>query len=120
MFEYATRKHYLTVNPFLNVSIRVKFRQVVRKSGRTETYNTEELQILNDYLEKMYSETNDASFLAVRINFYLGLRVGELVTLKWGDLLEDKNSMLSEKNFETRLRIQSVLWSIQRPIQIVL
>lgn len=99
MFEYATRKHYLTVNPFLNVSIRVKFRQVVRKSGRTETYNTEELQILNDYLEKMYSETNDASFLAVRINFYLGLRVGELVTLKWGDLLEDKKLHVVREEF---------------------
>ena len=63
------------------------------------TYNTEELQILNDYLEKMYSETNDASFLAVRINFYLGLRVGELVTLKWGDLLEDKKLHVVREEF---------------------
>ena len=90
MFEYAMRKHYLKENPFLNVAILTKFRQVTRKTGRTETYNTEELAVLYDYLEKMYAETSDVSFLAVRVNFYLGLRVGELVALKWMDLLEDK------------------------------
>ena len=82
MFEYAMRKHYLKENPFLNVAILTKFRQVTRKTGRTETYNTEELDVLYDYLEKMYAETSDVSFLAVRVNFYLGLRVDELVALK--------------------------------------
>ena len=84
------RKHYIKENPFLNVAIVSKFRQVVRKTGRTETYNSEEREVLFDYLDKMYAETNDTAFLAVRTNFYLGLRVGELVSLKWKDLLEKK------------------------------
>jgi len=33
----------------------------------------------------MYSETQDMVFLAVKLNFLLGLRVGELVALKWKD-----------------------------------
>lgn len=33
----------------------------------------------------MYAETEDVAFLAVKINFLLGLRVGELVALKWED-----------------------------------
>lgn len=33
----------------------------------------------------MYAETLDTSFLAVKLNFLLGLRVGELVALKWED-----------------------------------
>lgn len=90
MFEYAMRKHYIKENPFLNVAIVSKFRQVVRKTGRTETYNSEEREVLFDYLDKMYAETNGTAFLAVRTNFYLGLRVGELVSLKWKDLLEKK------------------------------
>ena len=33
----------------------------------------------------MYTETLDTAFLAVKLNFLLGLRVGELVALKWDD-----------------------------------
>lgn len=85
MFEYAVRKKYLTNNPLKEIQILVKFRQIVRKTGKTETFNTEELADLNGYLDQMYSETGDSAFLAVKINFLLGLRVGELVALKWED-----------------------------------
>lgn len=67
------------------VKILVKYRQIVKKTGKTETYNTEELESLNKYLDEMYAETEDTVFLAVKINFLLGLRVGELVALKWED-----------------------------------
>lgn len=86
MYEHAIRRHYLTENPMENVKIHVKFRQVVRKTGKTETYNTEELADINAFLDRMYAETEDTSFLAVKLNFLLGLRVGELVALKWDDL----------------------------------
>ena len=85
MFTYAVRKRYLAENPMDKVQVYVKYRQIVKKSGKTETYNTEELQELNRYLEGMYAETDDTVFLAVKINFLLGLRVGELVALKWDD-----------------------------------
>ena len=71
--------------------ILVKYRQVVKKTGKTETYNTEELENLNKYLDKMYAETEDVVFLAVKINFLLGLRVGELVALKWEDCTEQSH-----------------------------
>ncbi len=85
MFSYSIRKRYLIDNPMDKVQIYVKYRQIVKKTGRTETYNTEELAELNRYLDKMYTETGDVAFLAVKINFLLGLRVGELVALKWED-----------------------------------
>jgi len=91
MYEYAVRKNYLDKNLIENVKITIKFRQVVKKTGKTETYNTEELQQLNNYLDGMYTETNDSVFLAVKLNFLLGLRVGELVTLKWDDLSDEKH-----------------------------
>lgn len=87
MFEYAVRKKYLTENPIDKVQILVKFKQVVRKTGKTETYNSDELKDLNQYLDRMYTETLDTAFLAVKLNFLLGLRVGELVALKWGDYI---------------------------------
>jgi len=87
MFEYAVRKKYLTDNPLDKVQILVKFKQVVRKTGKTETYNSDELKDLNLYLDRMYTETGDTAFLAVKLNFLLGLRVGELVALKWEDYI---------------------------------
>ncbi|MDE6664007.1 MAG: tyrosine-type recombinase/integrase [Lachnospiraceae bacterium] len=90
-FEYAVRKKYITVNPMNDVKILVKYRQVVKKTGKTETYNTEELEYLNKYLDTMYAETEDTVFLAVKINFLLGLRVGELVALKWEDCKEQSH-----------------------------
>lgn len=85
MLAYAVRKKYLAENPMDMVKILVKFKQVVRKTGKTETYNSDELKDLNQYLERMYTETLDTAFLAVKLNFMLGLRVGELVALKWDD-----------------------------------
>lgn len=85
MFTYAVRKKYLSENPMDKVQILVKFKQVVRKTGKTETYNSDELKALNAYLDKMYSETGDTVYLAVKLNFLIGLRVGELVSLKWED-----------------------------------
>lgn len=85
MYAYALRKKYLTENPLANVQIHVRFKQVVRKTGKTETYNTEELANINAFLDALYAETSDTSYLAVKINFLLGLRVGELVALKWED-----------------------------------
>ncbi len=90
-FEYAVRKKYITVNPMNDVKILVKYRQVVKKTGKTETYNTEELENLNKYLDTKYAETEDTVFLAVKINFLLGLRVGELVALKWEDCKEQSH-----------------------------
>ena len=90
-FEYAVRKKYITVNPMDDVKILVKYRQVVKKTGKTETYNTEELEMLNKYLDTMYAETEDTVFLAVKLNFLLGLRVGELGALKWEDCKEQSH-----------------------------
>ena len=56
------------------------------RNGKTQTYNTEELENLNTYLDEMYEQTGDVAFMAVKKNFFMGLRVGELVSLKWEDI----------------------------------
>jgi integrase len=91
MFEYAVRKRYLQENPLVRVKIHVRFKQVVKKTGKTQTYNSEELKELNQYLDQMYTETEDSTFLAVKLNFLLGLRVGELVSLKWSDWCDENH-----------------------------
>jgi len=90
MFEYAFEKDMIAVNPMDHVKITVKFRQVQRKNGTTETYNADERALLQDYLAERYAEDPDQAILAIRLNFYLGLRVGELVALKASDIVNGK------------------------------
>ena len=85
MFDYAYRKHYISENPMPRIRIAVKYRQVVRKPGETQTFNREEHRALNRFLDEGYAESHDPAYLAIKLNFYLGLRVGELVALKWED-----------------------------------
>ncbi len=46
MFDYAKRKKYITDNPLSDMRITVRYKQVVKKSGNTQTYNTDELEEL--------------------------------------------------------------------------
>ena len=97
MFEYAVRRGYLDTNPMEKIQIHVKYRQVVKKTGKTQTYNTVEREALNSYLDTMYAETGDTAFLAIKLNFLLGLRVGELVALKWSDWEDNHLHIIREE-----------------------
>ena len=57
MFTYAIRRKYIKENPLDAVQILVKFKQAVKKTGKLETYNTEELEQLNQYLDEKFLET---------------------------------------------------------------
>ncbi len=97
MFDYAKRKKYIFDNPLSDVKITVRYKQVVKKSGNTQTYNTDELEVLNHYLDTMYQESNDSVYIAVRLNFFLGLRVGELVALKPEDIMGNQLHVVREE-----------------------
>ena len=97
MFDFARRKKYITENPLEDMRISVRFRQVVKKTGKSQTFNTDELKTLNAYLDKMYEQTKDSAYIAVRVNFFLGLRVGELVALKPEDILETQIHVVREE-----------------------
>lgn len=97
MFDYAKRKKYITENPLSDMKITVRYKQVVKKSGSTQTYNTDELEELNKYLDAMYEEKNDCAYIAVRLNFFLGLRVGELVALKPEDIVGKQLHVVREE-----------------------
>jgi len=88
LFEYAYDKGYIKKDPMETVRITVKFKQVAKKSGKTETYNSKEQEKLIQYLDEKYAETKDLSFLAVKLHFFIGLRIGELSALKWKDVID--------------------------------
>lgn len=93
MFLYARRKGYISTNPMEHISVNVKYRQVNKKSGKSQVFNTSELSDLFHYLDETYAETDDTALLAVKLNFFLGLRVGELVALEWSDIDFDSKQL---------------------------
>lgn len=97
IYTYAERKGYINQNLMEKVQIKARYRQVTKKTGATQTFNTEELDILMRYLDSSYAATKDASFIAAKVNFSLGLRVGELVALKWEDITDRRLHVVREE-----------------------
>ena len=90
MYEYGFAKGLIPEDILKDMKITVRFRQVQRKNGTTETFNTDERSSLDEYLDRYYLETKDPGALAIKLNFYIGLRIGELVALKATDVIDGK------------------------------
>ena len=86
LFDYAVDEELITSSPMSRVKITVRFKQVVKKSDGSKIFNKDESRDFKEYLLNMHEETGDLSFLAVYVNFYLGLRIGELTSLRWCDI----------------------------------
>ena len=102
MFEMAEEKEYIKDNPMHKLRITVKFRQVNKKLGDTETFNTDEVQRLYEYLDERYDKSGDIALLAVKLNTMIGLRVGELVALKWGDVIDEQHIHVSREEIRNQ------------------
>ncbi len=88
MFAYAFDNYDLPSNPMLpEIKITVKFKQQNRKLPAGEIFNTFEQERLIQYMEQKFAETHHLAYLAIRLNLLIGLRVAELSTLKWDDII---------------------------------
>lgn len=87
LFAYAIDAEDITVNPMLNMKIEnTNIKAETVKDAETEVFNEQELDILTEYLYKYYKDYRPVITLAVLLNFQLGLRVGELCTIKKTDI----------------------------------
>lgn len=107
MFSYAFEKDYIKGNPMSDIKITVKFRQVNKKSGASETFQPCEREALMRYFDSAYAETGDSVYLALKLDFYLGLRVGELSALKWCDIIGLKDLHICREEVKNSISIDS-------------
>lgn len=86
--EYLVELGILPTNHYAEFKIKASlFTPTVSKDAEFEVFNEEEEHRLKELAQKEFTEhPNRIATLAVLINFSLGLRVGELVALKWKDL----------------------------------
>lgn len=91
LFAYAIDAEDITVNPTVNLKIEnTNIKAETVKDAVTEVFNEQELDILTEYLYKHYKDYRPVITLAVLLNFQLGLRVGELCTIKKSDINLEK------------------------------
>lgn len=86
--NYALELGIINQNPFLRVKIDGKmFRHVPKPENEIQVFSIEdEKHIYKHAMEHYKSSPKSITPLAILLNFNLGLRVGELVALKWGDI----------------------------------
>lgn len=87
VFWYACEKKYIEDDPLIGFRPSVKFRQVNRSEPSEKVFQTAERVQLLQYFERKWTETGDPVHLALLLDFYIGLRVGELTALRWCDVI---------------------------------
>lgn len=106
VLKYAVDKKILVSSPFDSVKINTKmFLKAKKKNDGTQVYLTDEKKLIeeeawNDY----YSNRTYIVPLAILLAFQTGLRIGELVALKWSDV---KGNYLHVRRMETRKEEQA-------------
>ena len=89
LFDYAVEKNIVSANISRSVHgiSSKKFSEPDKKEATEQVYIDGEIQLILEQAEKQYKKTKNPAYLAVCLNFALGLRVGELVALKLKDFL---------------------------------
>ena len=85
---YAVGREVITENPFENLKPNPKlFRKVRKKEDNTQVFLTDEQNlIVQEAWNDFYSNTTSTTPLAILLDFQTGLRLGELVAIKWSDI----------------------------------
>ena len=88
---YAVDRGYISSNPFAEVKINTKmFRKEKKKPDETQVYLENEQPLIIEEAWKDYEDDPDNTTpLAVILQFYLGVRPGELVALEESDVGSD-------------------------------
>lgn len=85
---YAVRKGYIGKNPWIKDELEYShlFKSERRRPSNEMIFYPDEIKLLCEEFESGYVQNGNIANLALKINFELELRVGELVALKWTDI----------------------------------
>ena len=86
VFRIAIDKEILAVNPMSNIHVDVKFRSIQKKRDGSKLYLEKEMEKLEEFLY----EKKTVEAYSILMHFQLGTRIGELVVLKFEDMLDDE------------------------------
>lgn len=101
MMTYAKRLKLINENPFLELEIhKDKFTPKIRKSDDITIYSDEERLAFKKESYRLAHESNEAKYLAPILLFNLGPRDGELMALKWCDIIDSNHIHIQSEFIE--------------------
>ena len=91
IFKFALKRRYITENPMETAEVSTTNLVVLpKKTKEAVVFTNKERDKIKDFIEKDSANYKTTAPLAVLLSFQLGLRVGELIALKWTDIEENK------------------------------
>ena len=86
MFQLAFEKGIIKENTLKQITIGIKFRQINKHPSEKMVLQTGEYEALLEYLDEEFKEKQSIKYIAVKFGLFTGLRIGEIIALKWEDL----------------------------------
>lgn len=99
--DYAVDCQIIEKNCFRDVKIDTKlFKRIKKKPDETQVFLIYEQQLIEKEAYKAFDETKLPACLAIPFCFLTGLRVSELVAVKWSDIGEEKENHIHIQRME--------------------
>ena len=85
-------ENYISVNPMIGLSVSKSDIDKPKKKTREElVFTNKERDIIREYIKHDTANYFNSAPYAILLSFQLGLRVGELIALKWTDIYKLSN-----------------------------
>lgn len=87
LFKYAVEMEYIDKNPFDRINVRsLGLYNTPKKNSKDKVFSKSETKDINRVAFEDFSNKPNCVPLAVMLTFQTGLRLGEIVALKWSDI----------------------------------
>jgi len=101
--QYAVDCNILETNPFEKVKVNMKMYDPKSKpKDETQVFLIDEQPQIEMEAMKDFEENDNPASLAIAFAFQTGARMGEIVSLKWSDINEEKNNNIHIQRMEVR------------------
>lgn len=99
--DYAVERNIISKNPFENIKIDSKlFRKPKKKADSTQVFLTDEQDLIEKEAYRDFYETNNVTCLAIPFAFQTGMRISEIVALKWSDINDEVENTIHVQRME--------------------
>ncbi len=101
--RYAVQRKMIEKSPFDAIIIDKKlFRVVKKKPDETQVYLIEEQELIESEAYRDFEKSSQTACLAIPLAFQTGMRISELVALKWSDINEEKEDHIHVQRMEVK------------------
>lgn len=101
--ELARKKGIVLNNAFNNFKIDYKlFQPVKKKKDETQVFLTDEQPLIELEAYKDFEQSQKSACLAIPFAFQTGLRMSEIVALRWSDINEEQENCIHVQRMETK------------------